>query len=115
MKKILAVVLVVVMVLSLTACGGGLSTGKYYITSYKMGDTDLASLLSDDQKKEMYIEIVDDKNAKICFGDGDVGSCTYDGSNFIMGDEKLPYTVSGGKISIKEEASGVTMEMVFAK
>lgn len=114
MKRVLAVVLALVMVLSLTACGGGLSTGKYKLTSYKLGDTDLASLLGD-AADTMYIEIVDGEKARIALGEDEIGECKYDSSCFYLDDEKLNYTVSGGKIIIKEEAEGMSVEMVFEK
>ena len=114
MKKVLAVLMVLVMVFSLTACGGGLSTGKYKLTSYKLGDTDLAALLGD-EAGNMYIEIVDGENAKLCLGDDDVAECKYDGSYFFSGDEKMGYKTSGNKIIISEEADGMTVEMIFEK
>ena len=114
MRKVLAVVLALVMVLSLTACGGGLSTGKYKLTSYKMGDQDLSSLVSLLGEDSFYIEIIDGEKGKIAVGD-EAEEFTYDGSNFISNGQKMPYKASGNKITITIEEGGQSAEMVFEK
>jgi len=120
MKKVLAVVLVAVMVLSLTACGSGISTGTYKLTSYKMGDTDLIQMYKDlgmDGVDELgSLVIKDDKNATISITGEDSEALTYDDKYFYSSSgEKLEYKASGSKITFTAEEDGTKMEMTFEK
>lgn len=127
MKKVLAVLLVAVMVLSLTACGGGVSTGKYKITglTMKMGDQEmdlmeLAKATGQDTSELGYLEIIDDKNAVLkSIDDEDGAKLTYDDKYFYSvgddGEEKIPYKASGSKITFNYEEEEGSMTMVFEK
>ncbi|MBO4781014.1 MAG: hypothetical protein J5522_01340 [Lachnospiraceae bacterium] len=121
MKRVLAVVLALVMVLSLTACGGGISTGKYKLTSMKMGETDLVQLYKDmgmDTGDLGTLEIVDDKNATLGIEGEDAEKLTYDGSYFYSAsnpDEKIKYKASGSKITLTYDEEDGSVEMVFEK
>lgn len=127
MKKVLAVLLVAVMVLSLTACGGGVSTGKYKLTglTMKMGDQEmdlmeLAKATGQDTSDLGYLEIIDDKNAvmKSFEDDGEV-KLTYDDKYFYGADgddeQKIPYKASGSKITFTYEEDEGSMTMTFEK
>ena len=127
MKKVLAVLLVAVMVLSLTACGGGVSTGKYKVTglTMKMGDqemdlVELAKATGQDTSELGYLEIIDDKNAvmKSFDDDGEV-KLTYDDKYFYGADgddeQKILYKASGSKITFTYEEDEGSMTMVFEK
>ena len=119
--RVLAVVLALVMVLSLTACGGGISTGKYKLTSMKMGETDLVQLYKDmgmDTDDLGTLEIVDDKNATLGIEGEDAEKLTYDGSYFYSAanpDEKIKYKASGSKITLTYDEEDGSVEMVFEK
>ena len=119
MKRVLAVVLALVMVLSLTACGGGMSTGKYKLTSMKMGDTDLVQLYKDmgmDTSDLGTLEIIDDKNATLGIEGEDAEKLTYDGSYFYSSNgEKIKYKASGSKITVSYDEEDGSIEMVFEK
>ncbi|MBR4778217.1 MAG: hypothetical protein IK007_11480 [Lachnospiraceae bacterium] len=119
MKRVLAVVLALVMVLSLTACGGGMSTGKYKLTSMKMGETDLVQMYKDlgmDTDDLGVLEIVDDKNATLGIEGEDAEKLTYDGTYFYSSNgEKIKYKASGSKITITYDEDDGSMEMVFEK
>ena len=132
MKKVLAVLLVAVMVLSLTACGGGVSTGKYKLSGMtvteggqemdyfefmkQFGATD------EDLENLGYLEIIDDKNAIMKGGlSDDESELTYDDKYFYAKDgsedERLEYKASGSKITLfyEDEASESKIEMTFKK
>ena len=125
MKKVLAVLLVAVMVLSLTACGGGVSTGKYKLTglTMKMGDQEmdlmeLAKATGQDTSDLGYLEIIDDKNAVMrSFEDDGEVKLTYDDKYFYSADndEKIPYKASGSKITFTYEEEEGSMKMTFEK
>ena len=125
MKKVLAVLLVVVMVLSLTACGGGVSTGKYKLTglTMKMGDQEidyleLAKAMGMSDEDLGYLEIIDDKNAVMrSFEDDGEVKLTYDDKYFYAADndEKIPYKASGSKITFTYEEEEGSMKMTFEK
>lgn len=125
MKKVLAVLLVVVMVLSLTACGGGVSTGKYKLTglTMKMGDQEidyleLAKAMGMSDEDLGYLEIIDDKNAVMrSFEDDTEAKLTYDDKYFYSADndEKIPYKASGSKITFTYEEEEGSMKMTFEK
>ena len=119
MKKVLAVVLVLVMVLSLTACGSGISTGTYKISSMKMGDTDLMALytaagMSADDLGSLVIK--DDKNASLEMMGEDSESLTYDDKYFYSAKgEKIEYKASGSTITFTYDEDGTKIEMSFKK
>ena len=125
MKKVLAVLLVVVMVLSLTACGGGVSTGKYKLTglTMKMGDQEidyleLAKAMGMSDEDLGYLEIIDDKNAVMrSFEDDTEAKLTYDDKYFYPADndEKITYKASGSKITFTYEEEEGSMKMTFEK
>lgn len=127
MKKVLAVLLVAVMVLSLTACGGGVSTGKYKLSglTMKMGDQEmdlmeLYKATGQDTSDLGYLEIIDDKNAVMkSFDDDDEVKLTYDDKYFYGADgddeQKISYKASGSKITFSYEEDEGSMTMVFEK
>ena len=127
MKKVLAVLLVVVMVLSLTACGGGVSTGKYKLTglTMKMGDQEmdlmeLYKALGQDSGELGYLEIIDDKNAVMKSVDSeDEQKLTYDDKYFYAADgsddQKIAYKASGSKITFTYDDEDGSMTMTFEK
>ncbi len=127
MKKVLAVLLVAVMVLSLTACGGGVSTGKYKLSglTMKMGDQEmdlmeLYKATGQDTSDLGYLEIIDDKNAVMkSFDDDDEVKLTYDDKYFYGADgddeKKIPYKASGSKITFSYEEDEGSVTMVFEK
>ena len=126
MKKVLAVLLVVVMVLSLTACGGGVSTGTYKLTglTMKMGDQEidymeLAKAMGMEDTDLGYLEIIDDKNAVMKSIDEDEQKLTYDDKYFYAAngsdEEKISYKASGSKITFTYEEDGTEMIMTFEK
>lgn len=126
MKKVLAVLLVVVMVLSLTACGGGVSTGTYKLTglTMKMGDTEmdlmeLYKATGQDTSELGYLEIIDDKNAVMKSIDEDEEKLTYDDKYFYAADgsddQKIAYKASGSKITFTYEEDDTEMTMTFEK
>ena len=124
MKKVLAVLLVAVMVLSLTACGGGVSTGKYKLTGYtmKMGDKEidgvaLAKAMGMSDEDLGYLEIIDDKNAVMKSMEDDEVKLTYDDKYFYPAgsDKEIPYKASGSKITFTYEEEEGSMKMTFEK
>lgn len=118
MKRIVCLMLVLVMVLSLTACGG--ITGRYTITSMEAdglvyegelleGILEMIGMSTDD----MYIELNDDGTGTMSVM-GEVAEMRYD-DNMIWPvespDEKVPYEVSGDKLTLEIEG----YKMVFEK
>ena len=128
MKKVLAVVLVVVMVLSLTACGGGVSVGKYKLTGMKMsngGDEvdymEIAKQLGgiSDTEDLGYLEIIDDKNAIMKSPETDEQKLTYDDKYFYAvggtDDQKIEYKASGSKVTFTYTEDPYTIKIEFIK
>lgn len=116
MKKIKAIALILIMVLSLTSCSGGLSKGKYKVIGYKTENGEVTEY-TDEIKDSWYIEVLEDGKGRICYHDDDSSSCTFDDSYITAykGELKLIYTVNGDVISVKDNINGKSVEVLFEK
>ncbi|MCR5738169.1 MAG: hypothetical protein K6G64_11050 [Eubacterium sp.] len=120
MKKILALVLSLMMVLSLTACGGKDYTGKYNAVSVKaegmeikVGD-DTWKTIFPDEKSIPYIELKKDDKCTFMFD-----SESEDGK-YSVKDDKITVTIDGddAKGTIKDNKITLNLEgaeIVFEK
>ena len=122
MKKILALVLSLIMVLSLTACGSSDVSGKYLLTSMKSeemeikkGDDNWNAIFAEadsvfsielkaDGKCELFL--MDEKTEANYEVSGDKITFTADGE-----DDKFEGTIKDGKLTLSID----TEEMVFEK
>jgi len=123
MKKVLALVLVVVMVMSLAGCGGNLpAEGTYEVISMK---TDGVEGLTEEYKKIISAMGVDNFGTLTIKGDGKAEmtiygekteSLTYDEKSFTGSDGvACSYTYSGNTITLNIPSEGHTVEMSFKK
>ncbi|MCR5684478.1 MAG: hypothetical protein K6G81_03535 [Lachnospiraceae bacterium] len=117
MKKVLALLLALVMVFSLTACGGAkLSAGSYKLTKMiadgEEQDTDYIQQLAAEGVFFAALVINDDKTAALkMFGEDDE-KLTFDGKQFTADNgDKINYTVDGDNITLKDSSTS----MIFKK
>jgi len=120
MKKLLAVVLMLVMVCSLSACGSKDMTGTYKLTSLKIdGEEQMAEAMVTAYKNHGIfvgaLVVEKDNKAKLSMAGEDGTSLTYDDKNFKDGNTSIPYTLSGNVIKMSETADGVETAMEFTK
>jgi hypothetical protein len=121
MKKLLALVLSLVMVLSLTACGGGKDySGTYKVTAVKSDDIELKKgdelwkTAFPDDSSLPYIELKKDDKCTISFDDDNTdGKYSVDGDKITITADKedVKGTIKDGKITLTIEGA----EMVFEK
>ena len=122
MKKLLSVLLVAVMMLTLTACGGGDSkyNGKYVVTKvksgdteYKKGDADWDAIFGDDDSKLPYIVLKDDGKCSLCLDAEDITEASYsvsgDTITFSAEGEKMDATIKGDDITLDLDGESMVL------
>ncbi len=111
MKKITAMLLVLVMVFALCACGGQKGpNGTFKLTGLEMNGEDYSEYLSMLGYDQYSITFNSNGTGTLDAGGSSI-SFTWDSSNLDDGTDKIPYTFSGNSVSI--ETSGV--KMTFTK
>jgi len=113
MKKIISVICVVLMlisVLSLTACSGNSLDGTYNLVEMSSGGEDMTSYLS--MIGDVTLTIKGDK-ATVVLG-GETTELTVDAKNSVLKDESgeaTPFTVEGDRLTMENTESN--SKMVF--
>lgn len=111
MKTVLSLALVLVLALSLVACGGTAPSGKYKFKSMTMeGQTVTAKDLGIEDEDGMYVEFKDDGTGKLSIA-GDDSPFEWKGNVITAEGEKIDFTVKGSQVILKEDGG----EMVFEK
>ena len=106
--SIVALVLVaVLMVGCLAACGGSLGDGTYKLVEMKQGDQDMSDQIAIMEAAGMSIDLVVKGDKATLMGQ----EMTIKDGKFVVGDESVPFSVSGNKVTVEQEGT----KMVFEK
>ena len=115
MKRVLAFILAMVMILSLAACGGKAETkdaGKYMLTSMKDGeeviDLETLQLIGADG---WYLELKEDGTGTLYLGDDDITELKWEDGVLEVDGEKVEYTREGDSITLVEEEASLTFTL----
>ncbi|MBO4897631.1 MAG: hypothetical protein J5590_04980 [Clostridia bacterium] len=112
MKKTLAVLLAIVCVISLCACGAS-SNSKYYGVYKAKTLGGLEDMLGEDALDGFTLEIKDDKKIEMTFdGETNTGEYSIDGDKFVLKDstDEIEGTYKDGVITIEIEGIECTFE-----
>lgn len=119
MKKVLVVVLALVMVLSMTACGGSGLTGSWKFTSMELDgkngfDEDGVNILKKLEEKGFFLGLCakSDNTGYMNYGQGKV-DLKWDKANVTIDNKSVPYTISGDTLTIESKEDKT--KMVFKK
>ena len=117
MKKILVVVLALVMVLSMTACGGSGITGSWKLENMTREgksafDEEGVDIISEIGKQGFYLGLKadSDKTGYLNVGQGKM-NITWDDKNITLDGQAVPYTISGDKLTISDDKESMTMTL----
>lgn len=123
MKKVVALVLSLMMVLSLTACGSKDYTGKYTLTSMKSEEESMEVKKGDDYWKLMfpedgdteipYIELKKDDKFTMVFDESGDGTYKVDGEDIELkaDDDTIKGTIKDDKITVTIEKTELVFEL----
>lgn len=118
MKKLLAIVLSVVLVLSLTACGKSY-TGKYALTAVKSEGMEIKKgdstwdIAFSEKDKQPYLELKDDDKFTLLFDESQDGTYKVDGDKITLkaDGESIEGKIKDDKITIEIEGSEAVFEL----
>ena len=113
MKKTLAVLLAIVCVISLCACGNAGSNSKAYGVYKAKTLGGLEEMLGEEALEGFTLEIKDDKKIELTFdGETSTGEYTIDGEKFVLKDaeDEIEGTYKDGVITIEIEGIECTFE-----
>ena len=117
--KVISLVLSLVLMMSLVACGGGgVKTGTYKLTGMTVGGVDMSAFIALAEsmgQSSGELQIIDDKNAKLVMSGESDQALTYDDKYFYGGGQKIEYKASGSKITMSYTDDDGKTEMVFEK
>lgn len=115
MKRVLAFILAMVMILSLAACGGKAETkdaGKYMLTSMKDGeeviDLETLQLIEADT---WYLELREDGTGTLFLGDDDSTELKWEDGVLEVDGDKAEYTREGDDITVAVEETSMTFTL----
>ncbi|MDD6023243.1 MAG: hypothetical protein PUC06_03235 [Oscillospiraceae bacterium] len=115
MKKVMALILAMAMLLSLAACGGKAETndaGKYMLTSMKDGDDvidlETLQLIGADG---WYLELKEDGTGTLFLGDDDITELKWQDGVLKADGDRLEYTREGDTITLAVEESSLTFTL----
>lgn len=111
MKRTISIVallmVAVLMVGCLAACGGKLSDGTYKLVELKQGDEDMSSQIAIMEAAGMSIDLVVKGDKATLMGQ----ELTIKDGKLSDGKTDVPYTVNGNKITVEQDGN----KMVFEK